>query len=148
MELTVNERRLINICQRGFPLTSRPFAEIAGRLDLSEDDVIAMISDLDARGLVSRLGAVVRPNTEGASTLAAMAVPEERLEQVARIVSDEPYVNHNYAREHRFNLWFVIAAPDRAAIDAVLARLEARTGLAIIDLPLERPYHIDLGFPV
>lgn len=148
MDLTQSERRLINTYQRDFPLTPRPFAEIARQLDLSEEEVIARFGDLDARGLISRLGAVVRPNTAGASTLAAMAVPEDQLEQIAQIVSDEPHVNHNYAREHRFNLWFVVVAPDRETIDAVLARLEKRTGLAIIDLPLERPYHIDLGFPV
>ena len=43
-----------------------------------------------------------------------MAVPPARLEAVAARVSAEPAVNHNYEREHDLNLWFVVAAPDRA----------------------------------
>jgi len=146
--LSAQDLQLLDRWQREFPLTPRPFAELAEALDLDEDLVIARTRDLMARGLISRVGAVVRPNTAGVSTLAALAVPPARLEAVARRVNAEPGVNHNYERAHEINLWFVVAAQDRAALDATLERISADTGLEVLDLPLERAYHIDLGFPL
>ena len=142
------ERRIVDLYQRDFPLDVRPYAAIAARLGVSEATVIDALRRLGEHGTLSRVGAVVRPNRAGASTLAAMAVPAGRLDAVAALVSGCPAVNHNYEREHRLNLWFVVAAADRAAVDATLRDIEARTGLPVVDLPLEAAYHIDLGFTV
>ncbi len=140
------EQRLLNDYQRDFPLDPRPYARIAKDLGLSEDEVLQRLATLKEQGTYSRIGAVVRPNTIGASTLAAMQVPAPRLEEIAAFVSKQPEVNHNYEREHAINLWFVVAAADKDAVAGVLARIEAQTGLAVLDLPLERSFHIDLGF--
>jgi len=142
------ERRLVDGWQRGFPLVPRPYAAIAAALGTTEREVIAAVARRLADGVVSRVGAVFRPNVVGASTLAAIAVPRERLAEVARAVSAHEEVNHNYEREHAFNLWFVATAPDAAHLDAALASIEREAGLAVIRLPLVRDYWIDLGFDV
>ena len=138
--------RLLNDWQRDLPLVPRPYQAIADALGVSESDVIERLTRLRAEGSLSRVGAVVRPNSIGASTLAAMAVPPERLEEVAGRVSARPEVNHNYEREHRLNLWFVVTAATPEQVRAVLRAIETDTGLPVLDLPLEREYHIDLGF--
>ena len=137
---------MLDAWQRGFPLIPRPFAEIGDAMGLPEREVIARLAAAQAHGLISRIGAVVQPNTVGASTLAALSVPPERLEEVAAIVSAQPEVTHNYEREHDWNLWFVVTAADRAGVRAVLERIERATGLEVLDLPLKRGFHIDLGF--
>jgi DNA-binding Lrp family transcriptional regulator len=139
-------QRLLNDYQRDFPLDAEPFARIADELGVDETTVIDTFSALRARHLISRIGAVVRPNTVGASTLAAMAVPAARLEEVAARVSLRPEVNHCYEREHTINLWFVVTAGDRAAVACVLQELRHETGLPILDLPMISDYYIDLGF--
>jgi DNA-binding Lrp family transcriptional regulator len=125
-----------------------PWQVLADRLGIGQDDVLARLTRLRAAGVIARVGATVRPTTVGASTLAAMAVPSERLADVAALVSAQPEVTHNYEREHALNLWFVAVAPDCARLDAVLAAIAEATGLAVIDLPLVEDYHIDLGFPL
>lgn len=140
------DRRLLNEFQQNFPLVARPYAALAERLGTTEAEVLARLDRLGRAGAVSRVGAVVRPHAAGASTLAAMAVPADRLGTVANLVSAYPEVNHNYQREHRLNLWFVVAAPSEGAVRAVLADIAERTGLDVLDLPLLEPYHIDLGF--
>lgn len=137
---------LLNDFQHDFPLTPSPFAHIARCLNTSTADVLARLKELQRQGTVSRVGPVFRPNTVGASTLAAMQVPAGELEAVAGIVNGFPEVNHNYEREHRYNLWFVVTAADQAALADALARIEARTGHGVLSLPLVRDYHIDLGF--
>lgn len=138
--------RLLGEFQRDLPLVARPFAAIAGALATTEEDVLARLRRLSAQGAVSRVGAALRPNAVGASTLAAVAAPDALIEAVAAEMCAEPGVNHVYQREDRFTLWIVATGPDRAHVDATLARIEARTGLPVLDLPLLRAHHIDLGF--
>lgn len=138
--------RLLDGFQRDLPVAPRPFREIGRALGLGEDEVIARLARLVDCGAVTRVGGTFRPNTAGASTLAAMVVPDPRIEEVAAAVSAEEGVNHSYLRENRINLWFVATGPDRAAVQALLDRLRARTRLAVLDLPLVRPFNVDLGF--
>lgn len=140
------EFRLLNEFQRDFPLTPAPFAEIAARLGSDEATVLSLLRHLRDDGTISRVGAVFAPRAVGASTLAAMAVPHERLEEVAAVVSARHGVNHNYEREHHFNLWFVATAPDEDALAALLDEIGAAAGYPPIALPLLEEFHIDLGF--
>lgn len=146
--MTDFERRLLNEFQRDFPLTSRPFSVIAERLGTDEKTVIEALERLQDAGTVSRVGAVFRPGGVGESTLAAMAVPPDRLEEVAEVVNGFEEVNHNYEREHRLNLWFVLCAPTREHLDKTIVEIEQKTGLDVLDLPMIEDYHLDLGFPI
>jgi DNA-binding Lrp family transcriptional regulator len=147
-QLSALEKCLLNEYQRGFPLCASPFAVIADQQGVTEEEVIETLESLQQRGLISRIGPVFAPQRAGASTLAALSVPGEELQRVADIVSDFEEVNHNYEREHSFNLWFVVTAPDEAHVQRVLDAIEEETGLAVLNLPLERSFYIDLGFPL
>ncbi len=148
MVLNELETELVNGWQKGFPLKPRPFALIAEQLAITEKDVIAMLGDLNERGVLTRIGAIVRPNTVGASSLVAMRIPPAELEGVAEVINWEPSVNHNYERENELNLWFVVTAGDEEELDIVLERIERNTGYDTVKLPLEKAYHIDLGFSI
>ncbi len=140
------EKRMIDGFQRDLPLVERPFAEMAEKLGVTEEEVIEALKVLKENGTLSRVGAVFKPNTVGESTLAAMAVPAERLEEVADIVSGFDEVNHNYEREHRLNLWFVVAAAEEGGVGRVLEQIEKMTGIKVLNLPMLEDYHLDLGF--
>lgn len=140
------EQRLLNEFQHGLPLSSEPFAEIAEELGVYETTVLETLKRLQTEGVISRVGAVFRPNRVGASTLAAMAVPAADLQRVADIISSFDEVNHNYEREHRYNLWFVVVAADEDRLQTVLEQIESRCGYALLDLPLLNEFFIDLGF--
>jgi len=138
--------RLLNDFQRDFPLCPAPYAEVASRLGVAESVVLRMLEALRREGKVARVGAVFAPKRIGASTLAAIAVPPERLATVADVVNRFPEVNHNYEREHRYNLWFVVTAGSEGRLQAALGAIERATALPLLRLPLVQEYHIDLGF--
>lgn len=138
--------RLLNDFQRGFPLVPRPFAAIAAECGLREDEVLDALQAWQASGVVGRVGAVFAPRRIGASALAALAAPAERLDEIAARVSAVAEVNHNYQREHAYNLWFVITAASPGRLREIVAGIERDTGCAVIVLPLEEEFHIDLGF--
>jgi DNA-binding Lrp family transcriptional regulator len=148
MTLSGAELALIDRWQRNFPLVSRPFALVGQSVGLDEPTTIAAFERLRHQRVLSRIGAVVKPHTIGASTLAAMRVPPERLDEVAAIVSREPMVSHNYERTNEHNLWFVVAGPHQQAVAGTIESIEVQSGLEVLDLPLLRAYHLDLGFPL
>ena len=142
------EFRLLNEFQRDFPLCPAPFAELAARLGVGERTVLSGLEKLRREGKISRVGAVFAPKRIGASTLAAMAVPPEKLAAVAAAVNRFPEVNHNYEREHRHNLWFVVTAASEGRLQATLGAIEKAAGYPLLALPLLEEFHIDLGFPL
>lgn len=142
------EFRLLNEFQRDFPLCPAPFAELAARLGVGEKVVLSGLEKLRREGKISRVGAVFAPKRIGASTLAAMAVPAEQLAAVAAAVNRFPEVNHNYEREHHYNLWFVVTAASEGRLQATLGAIEKAAGYPLLPLPLLEEFHIDLGFPL
>lgn len=140
------DRALLNDWQRDFPVTARPYDVLAQHLGTTGRDVLSRLLAKREAGQITRVGATCAPNTISASTLAAVAAPEDRIEEVARIIGEEPGVNHSYLRENDWNLWFVATGPDRAHVDAALKRIARRSGLQVLDLRLVRPFNLDLGF--
>ncbi len=145
-DFTQLEQHLLNDFQRDISLSATPYADMAKQLGVDEEDVLQSITSLQKRGVISRVGPVFRPNRIGVSTLAAMAVPDEKLECVARIISAFPEVNHNYERDHEYNLWFVVTASSEEHLDIVLYEIERHTEHSLMSLPMLDDYFIDLGF--
>jgi len=147
------DRLLLNNLQGGFPVTHRPFAEVAVKLGLAEDDVLARLRRMVESGALSRFGTILNaPQLGGERTLAAMHVPPDRFEHVAEFVNSLDAVSHNYERTgttqagKHFNMWFVISSGDEREIAATIARIEKETALDLIDLPTLEEYFVDIRF--
>lgn len=140
------EFALLNNWQHTFPLDARPYQRLANSLGTTEAEVISTLGRLKRSGHISRIGAVFRPHALGWSTLAAVAVASDHVERAARLINAHPEVNHNYEREHHWNLWFVVAAANRTEVERVLNEIGHETGCVPLNLPMIEDYHIDLGF--
>jgi DNA-binding Lrp family transcriptional regulator len=141
------DRLLLNNLQGGFPVTHRPFADVAARLGLDEDDVIARIRRMVETGALSRFGTVLNaPELGGERTLAAMHVPADRFEEVAAFVNSLDAISHNYERTHHLNMWFVISSEDEADIQRTIDEIERRTGLSVLNMPTLEEYFVDIRF--
>jgi DNA-binding Lrp family transcriptional regulator len=139
------DRRIVNALQDGFPVCERPFAQAASGLGLSEDELIARVDRLLADGTLTRFGPLFDIGRLGGTfVLAAMQVPDAQFDRVAAIVTAQREVAHNYAREHAFNLWFVLAAASEADVDAAIARIEGESGLVVYAFPKQREFFVDL----
>lgn len=86
-------RRLLARYQKGLPICAEPYRRMAETLGCSEAEVLERLRRLEADGALSRVGPVLRHQRAGASTLAALAVPEERLQRVAERISQYAEVN-------------------------------------------------------
>lgn len=141
------DRALINRLQRGLPIVPQPYAAVAAELGLTEADLLARIQRLLDTGILSRFGPMFQIERAGGRfTLAAIAVPPERFEEVAAIVNAFPEVAHNYQRTHTLNMWFVVATASPEQCADTLRRIEAATGLLVHDMPKEREFRVHLYF--
>ncbi|MDD5892764.1 MAG: hypothetical protein PUC67_00230, partial [Coriobacteriaceae bacterium] len=111
---------VLGTIQSGFPIAPDPYGALAEQLGFGRDEVEKALLDLREEGLVRRIGASFDSKRLGySSTLCALAVPPERVDEVAAIINAYPGVTHNYLRENRYNIWFTLitrSAEDRARI--------------------------------
>ncbi len=143
------ERRVINDLQGGFPICERPFEDMALRLRTSEQELMACIGRLLERGVLTRFGPLYHAERMGgALTLAAMRIPRADFEQAAAVVNAMPEVAHNYARDHAYNMWFVLATETPRQQDEAIARIERDTGHPVYNLPKIAEYFLDLKLTV
>ncbi len=141
------DRTIINQLQGGFPICERPFREAANELGLEEDELIRRIDRLLEEGYLSRFGPMYHAEKLGGGlSLCAMAVPEAQFDQVAERVNAFPEVAHNYARDHKLNMWFVLATETPGRIDQVLEEIEAATGYKVYNMPKKEEFYVGLRF--
>lgn len=147
--LDIIDRKIINDLQGGFPICERPYAEVAKRLEISEQMLIDRLSNLLEQGVLSRFGPLYHAEKLGGGlTLAAMKVPEQDFEKVANQINAFPEIAHNYARNHNFNMWFVIATETPERIVEVIKEIEEKTGLPVYNMPKQAEYFIGLKLDV
>lgn len=145
VQIDSTDRRIINALQGGFDLCERPYRAAGARLGLSEQELIDRLGRLVESGALSRFGPMYNAERAGgAVTLCAIAVPEERFEEVAELVNCHREVAHNYARAHELNMWFVIASDTAEDIASTIADIERETGLTVYDFPKQQEFFIGL----
>jgi len=147
-DLDAADAALVDGYQSGFPVVERPFRAVGEALGVSESAALERVERLRDRGIIRRFGAVLNPPVIGSSTLAAVQAPPERFDEIAATINDVRQVNHNYRRDHPWNMWFVVTAGSRARRDEILDAIEAETGCSVLVLPMLTDYYIDLEFPV
>jgi len=141
------DRAIVNQLQGGFPVCERPYAEAATALGLTEDELLQRLDVLLENGTLTRFGPMYHAERlGGALTLAAMKLPVGDFERVTAIVNSFPEVAHNYAREHEFNMWFVLATEAPERIEQVIGEIEQAAGYRVYNMPKLEEFYVGLRF--
>jgi DNA-binding Lrp family transcriptional regulator len=147
-DLDATDKKLLNLLQNAFPLAPAPFASLADALGITEEEALERTRRFHREGIIRSLSAIFDLDQVGyKSSLVAMAVAPERLDDAAAVISAHPAVSHSYSRDHRFNLWFVMAIPRQEDFQAVVDHLAGKSGATrTIVLPALRRYKIDVRY--
>jgi len=149
MELHANDKTIINQLQGGFPICEDPWAELEKSLNIPADEIMQRIERLKDEGILSRFGPMYHAEKMGGGlTLAAMEVNKENFDDVAEIVNSFPEVAHNYARDHRLSMWFVIATETPDQVESVIKKIENKTGIKVYNMPKQQEFFLGLKFEV
>lgn len=146
--LDATDRAILNALQDGFPLTPRPFDDAATPLGVTGEALIARLGRLREIGAITRFGPFFDAAAMGgAFSLCAMEVPEARFDAVVTQVNAHHEVAHNYARDHRLNMWFVLAAERPEGIATAARMIEEETGLTVLQFPKLEEFFIGFRVP-
>ncbi|QYZ67939.1 MAG: protein nirG [Gammaproteobacteria bacterium (ex Lamellibrachia satsuma)] len=143
------DRAIINRLQGGFPVSDHPYRAAADHLGICEAELIQRLEQMLEKRQLSRFGPLYNAERLGGGlSLCAMSIPEEDFERVAEQVNAFSEVAHNYARDHRLNMWFVLATETPARIESVLAEIEDVTGYQVYNMPKREEFFVGLKFEV
>lgn len=141
------EKKIINSLQGDFPITDRPYRQIAEQLGINEEQLIQHLERLLEDRTLTRFGPMYDIQKLGGSfSLCAIQVPKQRFEEVTQIVNSFPEVAHNYERDHKFNMWYVLATESLEQIDYINQLIEEKTGLKVYNMPKLQEFFVGLHF--
>jgi len=127
--------RVIRAVQDDLPLVPHPFEECARSQGLSEQQLFDGMADLQRRGHLRRVAAILHHRRAGyaANAMAVWAVPEERAEELGRQMADFASVSHCYQRpvypDWRFNLFSMIHGRKVGDCEKVVEAIQQATGI-------------------
>jgi DNA-binding Lrp family transcriptional regulator len=137
--------KIIQRLQYGFPVCEYPYAQVAQELSLTEIELIERLDQMLFDKVLTRFGPMYHAEAlGGALSLVAMSVPKEDFKRVSKIVNGFDEVAHNYERNHRLNMWFVVATEVPEQLDAVLTQIEQQSGYAVYNMPKLEEFFVGL----
>jgi len=154
-QLPVDQADLIilNALQSDFPLAPNPWEDIGRSIGISGEEVLRRVRQMKSLGIIRSISPTLESSKRKSrvSTLVALQVPNDRIEDVAAVVNEYSEVSHNFRREGEFNLWFTLAADSYEKIDRIVEEIMRKTGVEpdhLLDLTTIRAYKIDVTFPI
>ncbi|MBE0479439.1 MAG: Lrp/AsnC family transcriptional regulator [Dehalococcoidia bacterium] len=142
------DRRLLNLLQASLPLVPEPYADLGRRVNISGQEAIERVLRLKGMGLIKWISGVFDSRKLGyQSTLVAIHLPGERIDEAAEIINRHPGVSHNYGRTHYFNLWFTLTvSPAEDIIDVINLLTDQVEAEDVMNLPAVRVFKIRVYF--
>ena len=144
------DNRILQALQDNFPLSAEPYDILAQELQIACDLLWSRVQRMCREGVIRRIGASLDSHKFGfKSTLAAISVPPERVEQATELLARFPEVTHSYLRKDIFNIWFTIIAADNERLEYILHQVRSLLSLEdsqILNLPVKRLFKLDARF--
>lgn len=133
--LTQLDKEIIKVLQGDFPLCEEPYKVLAEKVGITEEEFLNHVKNFVEEKKIRKMGAVLRHREAGfkANALCAWEVPQEKIDDVAKIMSENPSVSHCYDRttapNWNYNLYTMIHAKSRAECDEIISNLSELTGI-------------------
>jgi siroheme decarboxylase len=137
--LDARDYQLLEVVQTGLPVCQRPYAEIGSMLDMPESEVIERLTRLKQKGLIKRMGVIVKHHQLGyrANAMIVWNVPDNLVKQLGGHISRFAFVTLCYQRPRHsdwpYNLYCMIHGKDRATVLTQLEQLNTACGLTGFD---------------
>lgn len=148
------DRKILHRLQTNLPLTHRPFLDLAKELEIEEDLIIERVKYMIREKYVRRIAPIINTQAVGNSaTLAAIQVPDDKIEEVSQIINEYSGVSHNYLRKGKnkdipLNIWFTMSAPSQEELEENIKEIEDRTGFTVRMLPTTKKFKIGVKFKI
>jgi DNA-binding Lrp family transcriptional regulator len=123
------DQTLIRALQEGLPRTLDPYAEVARRCGMSQDEVLRRLRGMQRDGRLRRMAAIVNQRHVGlqGNILVVWRVSDDRIDAVGQALATREEVTHAYRRpsggpDWPYTLYTMVHGPSDAACAAMVAR--------------------------
>jgi len=134
--LAQRDMELIEAIQEGLPLVSRPYAAVGESIGMSEQEVMDHLAEMQANGIIKRMGVIVRHRELGyrANAMVVWDVTDSRVRELGNCFSQFDFVTLCYQRPRHlpdwpYNLFCMIHGRDRVAVLDNIQRLADACGV-------------------
>ena len=119
-----------------FPLTDRPYKEMAKTIGMSEDELIDTLKSLKASGILRRVAAMLahRKAAYGHNAMVVWKVDEKDVEKTGAVMASFPEVSHCYERDTGgywvYNLYTMVHGKHYEDCMTRIERIAYETGIS------------------
>ena len=130
------DKKVIQLIQGDLPLDLRPFALLAQKAEISEEEFVHRVKSLKRRGILRRFGATLRHQEAGfpSNAMVAWRVPEERIQEIGKTLARFRAVTHCYQRRTckgwPYNLYTMIHGDNRQECQEIAKKMSEKTGIS------------------
>lgn len=134
MQYDYIDKSIIQILQGDLPLESHPFMALARELNISEQEIVSRILQLQERGTIRRWGAVLRHQKAGFKCNGMVAWNiEGDADKVGEIMAGFNEVSHCYLREvpdeFGYSMFSMVHARSDEELNEIIRKISLKTGL-------------------
>ncbi len=129
------DKKVISLIQKDLPVHPKPFALMAEKIGISEEEFINRVKHLKEQGVIRRFGATLRHQQAGfkANAMIAWKSPKESISRMGKTLAEFREVTHCYHRSPRrdwpYNLYTMVHGSSRDECREIAERLSFATGL-------------------
>lgn len=135
MQVDPLTRKIVAALQGDIPLVQEPYRELAREIGISAEELLQRLQELKERGILKRVGAVLRHRQAGfvANAMVAWRVPEEKVDEAGREMASFQEASHVYQRPvyegWPYNLYTMIHATSREECEEIIGRISSCIGI-------------------
>ncbi len=134
--LTDQEKKIVSFLQEDLPLEPRPYEKLAESLGIQEEELMGKVKELQARGILRRIGAAVRHYHAGFryNAMGCWQVEESLVEEAGSKMSTFSEVSHVYQRpafppHWPYNLFTMIHGKSKEECQDIAEKISEKTGI-------------------
>lgn len=133
--LTAAEIKAVRALQSDLPIEPRPFKKVAEQFGLTEDLLLDRARDFIHRGVMRRFAATLRHRDAGfaANAMGVWIVPDDKAEEIGRIMAGFQAVSHCYQRptnpEWPYSIFTMIHGRTTEDCEATAKEISEATGV-------------------
>lgn len=128
------DQKIIRVLCEDLPLVPNPFAVLAKQIGITEEEFIRRVKNLETSGVMRRIGVAIFHNKIGYSynVLVVWDIPDEKVDEIAKIIIDHKEVSHCYARvreeDWQYNLYCMVHAKSAEEYQQIIKELAFAIG--------------------
>ena len=130
------EKKILAVIQHGLPKSQNPFKDMAEKIGIETEQLLAVLKDWKQQGKIRRIGAIVNHFKVGlgGGAMVVWQVEPERTEEVGKMLAEFEEVSHAYERRTDenwpYSLYTMVHGKNEEDVQQTVQRISHACGIS------------------